>query len=254
MGSLKGIVFDLDDTLVNSTAAMHAAITATLPLLPGTTPLVLAGALKQGYHNLWGYPGDGYQQLKTLLPHELRHALTVEALRLLGYSNHSLIAAVRERYQTTEDALLKPLPGAIPLLTALREDFRLGIITNGPSLFQRAKLAQVGLDSFFEMVVADVDFGAPKPDPALFAYAAELLELESGELLFAGDSIEADIAGANAAGWSCVYIGSAPCEEATYSLRALEEILTLEPVREVQMRKRLASEPKVADTRVTSAG
>ncbi|MBB6048328.1 HAD family hydrolase [Armatimonas rosea] len=254
MGRLKGIVFDLDDTLVNSTAAMHAAITATLPLLPGTTPLALASALKQGYQNLWGYPSDGYQQLKTLPPEELRHALTVEALGLLGFSDQSLIAAVRERYQTTEDSLLQPLPGAIALLTALKEDFRLGIITNGPSLFQRAKLTQVGLDSFFEVVVADVDFGAPKPDPALFAYTAGLLGLEKSELLFAGDSVEADIAGANAAGWCSVYVGSAACEEATYSLRALEEILTLEPVREVQMRKRLASEPKVADTRVTSAG
>ena len=253
MGCLKGIVFDLDDTLVNSTAAMHAAITATLPLLPGTTPLALASALKQGYQNLWGYPSDGYPHLKTLAPHELRRALTVEALGLLGYSQPSLIEAVRERYQTTEDAVLRPCGGALSLLTALQPDFHLGIITNGPSLFQRAKLKHVGLDSFFDVVVADVDFGVPKPDPALFAYTARLLGLSHDELLFAGDSPEADIAGANAAGWRCVYVGSTPCEEATYSLRALEEILTLEPIREVQMRKRLASESKVADTRVPSA-
>jgi HAD superfamily hydrolase (TIGR01509 family) len=253
MGCLKGIVFDLDDTLVNSTVAMQAAIAATLPLLPGTTLPALASALKQGYQNLWGYPGEGYPRLKTLSPPELRHALTVEALSLLGVSDPAFIDAVRERYQTTEDALLRPCEGAPSLLTALKEDFSLGIITNGPSLFQRAKLKQVGLDSFFDVVVADADFGAPKPDPALFAYTAERMGLERSELLFVGDSPEADIAGANAAGWRCVYVGSARCEEATYSLRTLEEILTLEPIREVQMRKRLASEPKVADTRVTSA-
>jgi HAD superfamily hydrolase (TIGR01509 family) len=248
MACLKGIFFDLDDTLLTSTPAMHAAIQAILPLLPDVTPQSLAEALKQSYHALWGFPGAGYAQLRTLPTLQLRQELTQQTLAALGVTDPTLHEELVRRYEAAERAALQPLPGASALLEALRPAFHLGIITNGPSIVQREKLQQVGLSPWFDVVVADSDFGAPKPDPQLFAYAAAQLGLEASELLFVGDSAEADVAGANAAGWISVYLGNSPCPEAAYTLTSLEEILTLEPVRQVQTTKRLASKPKVADT------
>lgn len=248
MACLKGIFFDLDDTLLTSTPAMYAAIRATVPLLPDVTPQALAEALKQSYHALWGFPGAGYARLKTLPTLPLRQELTQKTLAALGVADPTVHDELVRRYEAAERAALQPVEGAVALLEALRPAFRLGIITNGPSIVQREKLQQTGLAPWFDVVIADSDFGAPKPDPQLFAYAAAQLGLESSELLFTGDSPEADVTGANAAGWISVYLGSTPCPEATYSVTRLEEILTLEPVRQALTTKRLASKPKVADT------
>jgi phosphoglycolate phosphatase-like HAD superfamily hydrolase len=52
MGNLRGIFFDLDDTLIDSTGAMLAAIGAVLPLMPEHSSTQIAEALKHAYHQL----------------------------------------------------------------------------------------------------------------------------------------------------------------------------------------------------------
>ncbi|WP_395143959.1 HAD family hydrolase, partial [Armatimonas sp.] len=99
---------------------------------------------------------------------------------------------------------------------------------------QREKLAQAGLTAYFSVVIADADFGAPKPDPLLFAYAAQQLKLSPSELLFVGDSPGADVAGANTAGWISVYLGTESCLEAAFSISRLEELLHLPPLQETK--------------------
>ena len=246
MRCLRGVVFDLDDTLIGSTAAMRAAIAAILPLLPGTTPQALIEALTLSYHALWGYGTPGYSALKTIQTPQLRTQLTEAALQRLGVHDNVLIAPVVQHYAVAEHEALRALPDVRAVLDALRPHFRLGILTNGPSLLQREKLAQVGLAQCFDVVVADADFGTPKPDPGLFAYTQELLGLDKIELLFVGDSPSADIAGARAAGWHSVYVGEGACPEAAFCITAVKELLTLEPFGKT---KGLAIRPKVADTR-----
>jgi HAD superfamily hydrolase (TIGR01509 family) len=246
MGHLRGIVFDLDDTLIGSTQAIQTALHALKPLLPHISPESLMQALARSYQELWGYLTPGYATLRTITTPKLRQALTARALHQLGFHDEPLLRQVRDVYAAAEREALAPLPGVPELVRTLAADFTLGVLTNGPSCLQREKLAQVGLAEFFTEVVADADFGAPKPDFGLFIYTQEKLGLSSGELMFVGDSVEADVVGANHAGWLSVYVGHTPCKVAAYSITRLEELLTLEPVVEA---KRLAISAKVADTR-----
>ncbi|WP_395144328.1 HAD family hydrolase, partial [Armatimonas sp.] len=165
MGCLKGIFFDLDDTLISTSAAMHAALLATLPLLPKQNLQTLTAALTSSYQTLWGYGTPGYTALKTISTPELRRLLTHEALSRLGIQEEALTLAMVERYAQAEKVALQPLPGVQETLEKLQPHFQLGIITNGPSHIQREKLAQAGLTAYFSVVIADADFGAPKPDP-----------------------------------------------------------------------------------------
>ncbi|MCX6368696.1 MAG: HAD family hydrolase [Armatimonadetes bacterium] len=234
MGNLRGIFFDLDDTLIDSTGAMRAAISAVLPLMPEHSPTQIAEALKHAYHQLWGYKTPGYAALRTIATPELRCRLTKAALEKLGITSPTRLTKVQQAYEATEQATLQLLPGTQETLQALQQSFRLGIITNGPSNIQREKLAQVGLAEFFDVIVADADFGAPKPDPRLFDYAGGLLGLTSSELMFVGDSPEADIAGARAAGWQSVLFRGAGSSEASFCIEKLEEILLLPPILETK--------------------
>lgn len=228
MELLHAVFFDLDDTLINSTAATTAALIAIQPLLPPRSLLELAQLLKDAYQQLWGYGTPHYNTLKTLSTPDLRRQLTQRALELLDITDYQQVEAIVAVYEATENAALQPVAGARELLALLKPHVRLGIITNGPSLIQREKLSQVGLADQFDIVVADADFGAPKPDPALFAYAAASLGIRSRKLVFVGDSLEADVAGANAAGWISVLVG-AHAPEANFCINCLEDLLALPP-------------------------
>jgi HAD superfamily hydrolase (TIGR01549 family) len=234
MGNLRGVFFDLDDTLIDSTGAMRAAIGAVLPLLPELSPTQLAEALKHAYHQLWGYGTPGYVALRTIATAELRCQLTKAALEQLGITSRTRLTRVQQAYEAAEHAALQPFPGTRETLQVLQQRFSLGIITNGPSNIQREKLAQVGLTEFFDVIVADADFGAPKPDPQLFDYAGGLLGLTPRELMFVGDSPEADMAGARAAGWRSVLFRGADSSEADFCIEKLEEILLLPPLLETK--------------------
>jgi putative hydrolase of the HAD superfamily len=97
-------------------------------------------------------------------------------------------------------------PDTLDTLIALRAaGLRLGLITNGPSAWQRLKLEQLALTNRFDAIVVDTEFGYPKPDRRIFDHAAGLVGLTAGELVFVGDQPERDVEGARAAGWMAVW-------------------------------------------------
>jgi putative hydrolase of the HAD superfamily len=104
------------------------------------------------------------------------------------------------------DALLRhetdaadPPVGAAHDLARLREEYVLGVVTNGVSDWQRHKLAASGLDQYFDTVVASYEVGAHKPEPAPFE--AVEARLSADEFAMVGDSDD-DVAGGESAGWA----------------------------------------------------
>jgi putative hydrolase of the HAD superfamily len=61
-------------------------------------------------------------------------------------------------------------------------------------------LEQTGLAPLIDAVVTSAEFGAAKPDPAIFAHALELAGARAKDAVHAGDDVEADVHGARAAG------------------------------------------------------
>lgn len=91
------------------------------------------------------------------------------------------------------------------LIQALRElsgNYELGVVTNGGSRSQRAKMRATGLDQVFrpDRVWISGEVGVEKPDPRIFLGACEVLGVEPFECLYLGDRDEIDGAGAMSAG------------------------------------------------------
>ncbi|WP_380678062.1 HAD family hydrolase [Salinigranum sp. GCM10025319] len=105
------------------------------------------------------------------------------------------------------------LPGAREVVDAFHDEYRLGIVTNGPPEVQRPKLAGAGLDDAFETVVFAGYDTDPKPDPAPFHRALSMLESESERAVHVGNSLASDVAGAHAAGLRSVWIPAYEEEE-----------------------------------------
>jgi 2-haloacid dehalogenase len=117
------------------------------------------------------------------------------AARELGFEGDGALAALRLKEDLSRAEAYRE---AAEVLEALRPRYRLAILSNADSDFLHACLARNGLE--FDVVVSSEVAQALKPDPAIFAYLAEVLDLERYQILYVGDSPMPDIVGARQAG------------------------------------------------------
>jgi len=108
-----------------------------------------------------------------------------------------------------EDLKVQVLPGVQQLLGELHGKVKLGIVSNTKTITAaeiQAKLATVGLDKYFQSIIASAEFGTHKPDPAPIVAAIEQSQCAAARTLYVGD-IETDKQAAVAAGAHFAYAG-----------------------------------------------
>ena len=108
-----------------------------------------------------------------------------------------------------ESLAVELLPGVEQLLKELHGQVKLGIVSNTQTITSadiRKKLTSVGIDQFFDVVIATGEFGIHKPDPAPITAAIKALETKSERTIYIGD-IETDLQAAHAAGAAFAYTG-----------------------------------------------
>lgn len=243
MPMLRGIFFDLDDTLIDYSeaeqAALDAGCRAAARRYPMIRPVMLATAIYDVYQSRYAYGLPGFTELATLGVEELRRRLTSEALEHLDIHDNDLVETLLQVYADTERDTLRPFPEVKETLARLRPYFYLGVITNGPSAMQREKLAAMALEGAFDTIIVDTEFGHSKPDPRIFHHAARQAEQGAEALLFVGNSLEFDVAGAQAAGWTSVWLNvmaEIPSDNAPHPdfvIHTIAEVIGLPPVRAV---------------------
>jgi putative hydrolase of the HAD superfamily len=121
-------------------------------------------------------------------------------------------------------------PETIETLTTLKDKgFLLGVISNFDSrLF--GILEGLGIALFFDSVVISTQAGAAKPDQTIFLRALSSCNLQPHEAAHVGDSYEADIVGAQAAGLEPVLVdrqGSSQSSDTYHSIKNLTGLLHL---------------------------
>lgn len=101
-----------------------------------------------------------------------------------------------------------PFAGTEKVLKQLSEEYKLGVITNGPSYGQHKKLEKSGLLPYFneEHIIVSGDYGFHKPDVRLFKTAADKIGVSVSECVFVGDIFANDILGALRSGMKAVWI------------------------------------------------
>ncbi|WOO97996.1 HAD family hydrolase [Micrococcus terreus] len=202
---VRGVLFDLDDTLVDLRAAQLVTFEETVArqadLTGGTLPArdrVDAAALH--------FAADANGHYQRYVDGELdflgqRFARARDALRMLGLAaepDPDLWGPDGyERMLRSRWALFDDVP---PLLSRL-DDARIpwGVVTNNTEEYQRGKLAAVGLDQV-QVVVGTDTAGAPKPDAAPFLAGCAGLGLDPADVLYVGDNPLKDGLGARDAG------------------------------------------------------
>ncbi|MEW9180671.1 HAD-IA family hydrolase [Bacillus mycoides] len=83
----------------------------------------------------------------------------------------------------------------ILFLNHIKRHFKVGIITNGSTQRQKAKIINTGLNEYFDTIIISEEVGFSKPDKRIFELALNKLNVQSEDVLFVGDDLEKDIAG-----------------------------------------------------------
>lgn len=225
------ILFDLDDTLVVEEEAMDEALVNTCRMAEsrcGAPAEALCAAVKEkagelwrrlpayGYcrgigvssrEALWAYYGADPEPLAALqgLVAEYRLGAWSEALKALGVDDRALAGALAARLPAERRRLHRRMPGAGELLDFCRGRYRLGLVTNGSPGLQREKIEGAAVGGYFDAVAISGGVGFGKPSAEIFSAALERLGARPGRCLMVGDSLSADIAGANAMGIYAVW-------------------------------------------------
>jgi putative hydrolase of the HAD superfamily len=185
---IKGVLFDLDETLILRSGAIRAFIKAQYRKFAGRL-----GGLSEA-----DYTARFLEVEKNgVIGKEVVYPELVKQLGIAGVSSDDLLADYRARYPE----FASPSPGAVETVRALHEKgLKTGILSNGNVQVQDAKIGVIGLRDALDTVVISEAVGLRKPDPAIFALAVENLGLPPRDVLFVGDNPAVDIVGAAAAG------------------------------------------------------
>jgi phosphoglycolate phosphatase len=191
-GSVRGVVFDLDGTLVDSYAAIAESLNAARAAF-GMGPLAETAVR--------GLVGHG---LESLLESQVGRERVPAAVRTF-----------RERYARIGVARTTALPGVAAGLRALAEHgYRLAVATNKPAAFAGPILAALDLSRWFSCIVGPDLVGTTKPDPRMLHHCLRVLDVPPEHALYVGD-MALDVETADRAGVAVVLVcgGSSSPEE-----------------------------------------
>jgi len=114
----------------------------------------------------------------------------------------ALAAAYRDRIAES----IRPVEGAEALLADLREEYAVGLLTNGPVNAQGGKLDELGWWTAFDAALVTGQLPAGKPDRRAFDALAGALGVDVADLAYVGDEPEMDVVGAADAGARTVQV------------------------------------------------
>ena len=131
-----------------------------------------------------------------------------------------------------EDALLAAIRfRAYPEVPAALERLRAGgarlAVVSNWDVSLHDVLERTHLRGLVDAVVISAELGAAQPDPAIFRAALERLGASAAEAMHVGDSVEADVAGARAAGLEAVLVArdGAPVPDGVRVVASLDGLL-----------------------------
>jgi putative hydrolase of the HAD superfamily len=220
-GPVDTVLFDLDDTLVT---------------YKRTTEEVLDEAFSAVGVDPFFAPEAYFARYEEFLP-------TTDSIEALREAAFSAIAADRGRdpgvgrdvaraFNARRDhGDVRLLPGAREVLEAFADEYRLGVVTNGPPEVQRPKLAGADLNGTFGTVVFAGYDTEPKPAAEPFHRALSALGGDAERAVHVGNSLASDVAGAHAAGLRSVWIP------------AYEESVDVEPHHRIETLAELVGRP-----------
>ena len=178
--------------------------------------------------NFWAWDLYNRRQISRDQLRDVRFRRVFNELGVAEARHPAALGAAYLRLCPTKTHLL---PHAHQTLTYLRgRGYVLHVLTNGFDQTQHLKLNGSGLLPYFQEVITSETTGHRKPDAAYFHYALQRARVPATAALMIGDSLEADVRGAQACGWDTVFFNpgrQSHQDRPTYEVHCLSELQTM---------------------------
>ena len=140
---------------------------------------------------------------------ELRYQRLKTTFDSLGYPvADPVIHSLAEAYIAHLSSFNHLFPNTVEILEYLKPRYKLHIITNGFQEIQEKKLINSKIRTYFDQIINSEMAGVKKPNPIIFELALKSAEVGPEKAIMIGDSIEADILGAQAVGFHTLHFNA----------------------------------------------
>jgi putative hydrolase of the HAD superfamily len=197
------LLLDLDDTILDDTGARdecwRLACDAGADARPGLDSKALLREVERVRDLFWS-DADRHRAWRPKM-REAWGQIASDALAALGVDDPALGSLIGDRHFELRDAAITPLPGAVEALHQLRSlGVTLGLVTNGGSEGQRAKIERFALAAHFDYIGIEGEVGYGKPHRVAYETALRSLGAAAEDAWMVGDNLEWDVSGAQAVG------------------------------------------------------
>jgi len=207
---VRAVLFDVDDTLVDTASAFAAAIEVVAEeYLPHVPAQEYAQVLA-----LWRADAQGHYRRFTrgeITHTEQRRARAAELHEAFGgpplHDDDDLFARWDARYSEAFADAWRSFDDALACVRdVVDRGLAIGAVTNAREAIQRDKLQRCGLADDVPLLVTLDTFGVGKPDPRVFTEACRLLGTDPAATLYVGDELDVDARAACRAGLHGVWL------------------------------------------------
>jgi len=227
---IKHLFFDLDHTIwdfdKNATETLHELyIFHKLKELGVSSPEEFIALYTENNQLLWAQ-----YHLGKITKEKLRAERFSKTFLELGVDPNTVPPDFEEDYVRLSPTKTNLFEGSEKVLSYLQEKYTLHIISNGFKETTLTKMAGCNLNPYFANVIISEDVGVNKPDKAIFEYALNKAGAAKEESIMIGDSIEADIRGAQDFGIKAIFFNPLQREkpaDVVQQITHLEELMLL---------------------------
>lgn len=193
--ALKGVIFDLDNTLFDFITMKESAIEAAAwAMIDAGLPLT-AEEVRRRIFSVYELEGIEFQ-----------HVFDQMLQDVLGRVDPKILAAGIVAYRRVREARLVAYPHTRSTLVALiRRGIKIAVVSDAPSVQAWLRLCYLQIHDLFDTVVTFDDTGEAKPSPKPFNMALKRLRLKPEEALMIGDWVDRDLLGAKNLGMRTVH-------------------------------------------------
>ena len=195
MNSIKGVIFDLDNTLLDFMKMKEFAVKAAVK-----------GMIEAG---LMVGEDDSYTEIVSIYEEfgwENQKVFDVFIEKQIGYVEHKYLAAGIVAYRRAREANLMAYPNVNKTLMALaKSGIKLGVVSDAPSREAWMRIYYLNLYHFFDVVITFDDSGERKPSEKPFKMCLDALDLDPEETIMVGDCPERDVVGAQKLGMKTAF-------------------------------------------------